>query len=163
MIKKLRKYSNRKRLKILSRFGLEHPQSPERYYALSDNMIWEMRDFVDFQSHTMSHPFLNRCTIEESFNECGESKEILENQYGLNIRSISYPNGDYSARDIQIAKDVGYECGVTVDFGYNSCDTDLFKLARFSTNDTSDINELLVKASGLWSFLKLSIQKIWHA
>ena len=162
IVNELRKVPNHKRLSILQSPQFKQAPSSECRYALSDKMIREMRDFVDFQSHTMSHPFLHRCSFEEAFNECSKSKEILQNQYGFRIRSISYPNGDYSAKDIQIVIEVGYECGITVDFGYNSCDTDLFKLARFSTNDTSDMNELVVKASGLWSFIKLAIQKIWH-
>ena len=74
--------------------------------------------------------------------------------YGLNINSISYPNGDYSRRDILLSKEAGYRCGITIDFGYNTIKTDIFTLKRFSVNDTEDMNELIVKSSGLWSFFR---------
>ncbi len=35
----------------------------------------------------------------------------------------------------------------------------MFKLKRVSANDTDDINELSVKASGLWAFIKTRISK----
>jgi hypothetical protein len=72
----------------------------------------------------------------------------------LKINAIAYPNGDYSDRDITLAKEAGYSCGVTVDFGYNTLDTDLFSLKRLSVNDTSNLDELAVKASGVWQFFK---------
>ncbi len=70
------------------------------------------------------------------------------------INTISYPNGDYSKRDIELAKKAGYECGITVDFGFNNNKPDLFRLKRISVNDTSDINELIVKSTGVWGFFK---------
>ena len=78
----------------------------------------------------------------------------MEKEYGLKIDSIAYPNGDYSDRDIALAKEAGYECGVTVDFGYNTPRTDLFRLKRLSVNDTANFDELAVKASGVWQFFK---------
>ncbi len=53
-----------------------------------------------------------------------------------------------------MSKDAGYKCGITVDFGYNTINTDVFRLKRISVNDTEDINELIVKTSGVWAFIK---------
>ena len=78
----------------------------------------------------------------------------LENDYGFRIRSLSYPNGDYSDRDVEIAKQAGYECGVTVDAGYNDRNADLFRLKRVSVNDAKTLDELIVKASGCFILLK---------
>jgi hypothetical protein len=41
-----------------------------------------------------------------------------------------------------------------VDYGFNTVNTDPFKLKRISVNDTDDLNELIVKASGVWAFIK---------
>lgn len=110
--------------------------------------------WVNMQSHTHFHPILPNCSDDEAFFELNESKKCLEDKYGFSINTISYPNGDYSERDIQMARQIGYTCGVTVDFGYNDVNSDVFKLKRISANDTSDINELVVKSCGLWAFLK---------
>ena len=71
----------------------------------------------------------------------------------------SYPHGDYSDRDIELCRQAGYDCGITVDFGFNTVTTDRFRLKRLSVNDTDDLNELIVKASGLWQFVKTLLRE----
>jgi hypothetical protein len=41
-----------------------------------------------------------------------------------------------------------------VDFGFKTVNSDLLRLKRLSVNDTDDMNELIVKASGLWEFVR---------
>ncbi len=84
-----------------------------------------MRKCVNFQSHTLFHPILPNCSDEEARIEIINSKKKLEIEYGLVINSIAYPNGDYSERDILLAKEAGYKCGITVDFGFNTINTDV--------------------------------------
>lgn len=154
-IDELKKFPNDLRLDILKskiQFDLDHEY--EQPQVLQKNQIEEMIPFIDFQSHTMYHPILTTCNNEESMNEILRSKEILENEYGLKINTISYPNGDYSDREIHYSKMAGYKYGITVDHGFNTIKSDPFRLKRISTNDTSDWNEFIVKTSGVWSFLK---------
>ena len=46
---------------------------------------------------------------------------------------------------------------VTVDCGFNTVNSDLLRLKRLPVNDTEDMNELIVKASGLWEFVKTAL------
>ena len=41
-----------------------------------------------------------------------------------------------------------------INFGYNNIITDPYKLKRLSVSDSGDINELIVKSSGVWMFFK---------
>ncbi len=150
----LKHKSNKARLETLSKDGFEQEREFGYPQALQKKHIEEMVSYINMQSHTMFHPCLPKCNKNEAEEEIYKSKEILETEYGLNINAISYPNGDYSDRDIQLSKDAGYKCGITVDFGFNTTKTDIFRLKRLSVNDTEDINELIVKASGVWAFLK---------
>jgi peptidoglycan/xylan/chitin deacetylase (PgdA/CDA1 family) len=145
---------NQQRLQILSEVGFKQDMDYDQPHAMTRQQVEEMKPYVNMQSHTMFHPCLPKCNDEEARAEIFQSKEVLTYEYGLDINAISYPNGDYSDRDIQLSKEAGYKCGITVDFGFNTIHTDLFKLKRLSVNDTGDLNELIVKASGLWSFLK---------
>ncbi len=153
-LEKLKHISNKERLEVLSKLGFEQEKEYDTFQTLQKSHINEMKNFVNFQSHTLFHPILPKCDMEEARREIVESKKNLEKKYNLKIKAISYPNGDYSEREINIAKKAGYKCGITVDFGYNNLNSDLFRLKRLSVNDTNDINELIVKASGLWAFLK---------
>ena len=153
----LKQKSNSERVKILSEFDFVQDKEFEMPQALRKDQINEMKNHIDFQSHTMFHPILPKCDYQEARTEIFKSKEDLENEYELEINAISYPNGDYCERDIELVREAGYKCGLTVDFGFNTIETDIFRLKRISVNDTNDINELIVKASGLWAFIRTKI------
>lgn len=153
-LRQLKRELNKNRLKILADFGFEPQMEFETAQALTKQQIGEMKSYLNLQGHTMFHPCLPKCTDIEARTEIFKSKEILERDFYLAINAIAYPNGDYSDREIALSKEAGYKCGLTVDFGFNTINSDLFKLKRIDTNDTADMNELIVKSSGLWSFLK---------
>lgn len=150
---------NSERLQKLEAFGFEQEKEFADRQALTDNEIKEMQATVDFQSHTCFHPILPQCTDEVARHEIFDSKTHLEEHYKLKINTLSYPNGDYSERDIRLAKEAGYTCGVTVDSGYNSLRSDLFRLKRFSVNDAHTTEELMVKACGLYALIKHKLHK----
>ena len=150
----LKKVSSIERRAILRKIGFEQDKDYPEPHALSKEQIKEMRNYVNFQSHTLFHPFLPLCDNSEAKEEISFSKTKLENDFGLTINAISYPNGDYGKREIKYAKEGGYVCGITVDYGCNTLDSDMFRLKRLSVNDTENIDELIVKASGVWAFFK---------
>lgn len=156
--KQWRKMAKVQRWEILMETGFEETKEFSDRMALCDDEIRDMINLVDFQSHTVFHPILPHCSDNRAQREIGESKKELESKYNIDIYALSYPNGDYSDRDIQIAKEMGYKCGVTVDLGFNSENSDLFRLKRICMDDEAGISELLVKASGLWEYIKRKLR-----
>lgn len=150
----MKRLPNQERLRKLAEIGFEQDMDFEKPQALTRQQLAEMQPYVNLQSHTMFHPCLPTCEDYEAREEIFSSKEVLLEEFGLAADVISYPNGDYSDREILLSKQAGYKCGITVDYGFNSIHSDLFKLKRLSVNDTADINELSVKASGFWAFFK---------
>lgn len=150
----LRKMPGAQRRRLLREIGFAEEAQQAQPEALTCRQIEEMKAWVDFQSHTLFHPCLPCCTLAQAREEISRSRERLRREYGLSINAISYPYGDYSDRDIELCRQAGYECGVTVDGGYNTVGTDLLRLRRLPVNDTDDMNELIVKASGVWEFFK---------
>ena len=150
----LKKITNYERLNILGNIGFKQEKEFDRPQALTKEQISEMRKFVNFQAHTLFHPILPKCRDVKAEEEILQSKTVLEKNFNLKINAIAYPNGDYSLRDIELAKQAGYECGLTIEFGFNTTQTDLFRLKRLSVNDTSKMDEFIVKASGVWGFFK---------
>ena len=153
-IKQLKKLPNTEKLEVLSNYGFDQEKEYDSRVALSKSEIEEMKALVNFQSHTKFHPCLPKCTAKVAKSEITEAKIELEEKYGLSINSISYPNGDYSERDIEFTKEAGYDSGLTVDFGFNTIHTDIYRLKRLCVNDTENIDELIVKSSGVWDFFK---------
>jgi peptidoglycan/xylan/chitin deacetylase (PgdA/CDA1 family) len=154
----LKKIPNTERLEVLKSIGYEQTKEYDDTQALTHEQIEEMREWVDFQSHTCFHPCLPQCDDETAQAEIALSKQHLERDYSFTINTISYPNGDYSDRDIRLAREAGYICGITVDYGFNDLHTDLFRLKRIPVNDARTMDELIVKSSGCFAFLK----KLFH-
>lgn len=159
---RLKRLPNDERLEALLKYGYELTRDYDDRHALTSEQIVEMRQWVDFQSHTCFHPILTQCDDETARAEIALSKAHLERDYGLHINTISYPNGDYAEREVEMAQEAGYTCGITVDPGYNDSHTDLLRLKRFSVNDTQSMDELVVKASGCFALMKQFLRKLKH-
>lgn len=155
----LKKIPNTQRLERLKKYGFEQTKEYADRHALTHDQIEEMRTWVDFQSHTCFHPVLPQCDDETAREEIFLSKQQLEHDFSFNINTISYPNGDYSPRDIQFAREAGYICGITVDYGFNGQHPDMFRLKRISINDGRTFDEFVVKSSGCYAFLKQLFKK----
>jgi len=155
-IQKLKECSDVERTEILTLQGYGARADSADREALSHEEIMEMASvgLVNFQSHTVTHVCLPRCSNEKAAEEIFDSKRDLENDYGFCISSLSFPNGDYSDRDIELVRSAGYECAITVDPGFNDGGSDLFALKRFCLSDSGNTDELIVKASGFWGFLR---------
>lgn len=150
----LKRVSDEERLETLTRLGFSETAEQATRQALSASEIDEMKTFVDFQSHTVLHPLLPQCSAAKAWLEISDSKVQLEDKFGLSIYALAYPNGDYSEREIAAVKSSGYRCALSLDSGFNSLTTPEFRLKRICINDDAGLDELLVKASGLWGFLK---------
>lgn len=144
------------RLKILGNLGFNELREWDSPEALTDEEIEELKRIgsIDFQSHTVTHPCLPNCSNQKAEFEISESKKQLENNYHFDIYAFSFPNGDYSDRDIDLAMQAGYKCALTVDPGFNDAKTNPFKLKRLNVGDSADINELIVKTSGFWAYFR---------
>ena len=150
----LKKLSNKERLQVLEKAGFLVDKEFNRPQALDKKQIEKMRDQIDFQAHTIMHPCLPTCTSEEARQEIEGCKQMLEQDYDFSIKAFAYPNGDYTEREVQFLRKAGYSCGLTVDYGFNSINSDLYRLKRLSVNDTENMDEFVVKASGCWGWLK---------
>lgn len=125
--------------------------------ALSRAEIEDMSAWVDFQSHTVLHPVLSRCSDERARTEIAGSKAHLESEYGLRVYALAYPNGtpaDFGRREIALAAQAGYECAVTMVPGTNGPHTDPFELRRIAIPDGASCDEVLVRASLVFEYLK---------
>jgi poly-beta-1,6-N-acetyl-D-glucosamine N-deacetylase len=150
----LKALPDEQRVQVLLTHGHTDTREYETRQSLSVDEIAAMKSLVDFQSHTVFHPILPTCTLERAQREIVDSKETLEKQYGLKIYALAYPNGDYSDQDVELLRAAGYSCGLTMTAGFNDWTTDPLRLRRFALPDDAGLNELIVKASGLWGVAK---------
>ena len=110
--------------------------------------------YVDFQSHTMSHVLLDKCDDSLALEEVQYSKINLEKKLNKPVYALAYPNGFYSNREIINVQKTGYLCALTMDPGFNTKKINQFKLKRLGISDKANIDEIIVRTSGLWGIFK---------
>lgn len=157
----LKKASDSVRMAELKHKGFEETHEFPESVILNKEEIQTMEEngLVTFGSHSLFHPILPKCNDAKAAKEIRLSKEKIEAVTGARCKLFSFPNGEYSERDIRLCQKAGYEAAVTLDVGFNEKGDDRFRLKRISVPDNGSISELLVKSSGLWALIKTLLGK----
>ena len=71
---------------------------------LKKNQILEMRDLINFQGHTITHPYLTTLKDSDVEYELSQSQILIEGITGMKVNVLAYPIGDYNQRIINITK-----------------------------------------------------------
>lgn len=118
-------------------------------YYLSEEAIREMSAYgIDIESHTLTHPHLNKMNYDKQLEELVKSKKTLEEITGKEINSIAYPFGDFNADSVKAAKEAGYTLGFTTKLGLSDRSDNPLTLDRIYISSKYDMNtfkELLNK------------------
>jgi peptidoglycan/xylan/chitin deacetylase (PgdA/CDA1 family) len=154
-IEKLKSYENKQRLKVLyDEVEYEQQKEYSTRQALNREELKAMSAYVDFQSHSKYHPVLPTCADQVCKEEIEGSKNILEDLFNINIEHFSYPNGDYSDREIEYLVSSDYKSGRTVDVGWNDVNSNPFKLKSMGIDDDATINILSAQVCGFLGYLR---------
>jgi peptidoglycan/xylan/chitin deacetylase (PgdA/CDA1 family) len=154
MVQSLKRLDDRQRLERLRTVGFDEATEYGARQALSDAEITDLRSVAEFQSHGMFHPILPQCGSKKARAEIADSKRDLESRLASPIYAFAYPNGSYSEREASLVAQAGYSCALTLDRGSNDERTPLFRLKRIPVPDDASVDEIVVKASGLWAVIE---------
>ena len=137
---KLKRLPNGERLVSLKHTTDFEPEKtyPDRQ-ALNITEMEKMVADVDFQPHTQFHPILTHCTEAECRQEILGSKLDLEELLEIECSHFSYPNGDYTEREIEIVKTAGFRSARTTDIGWNTQKTAPYRLKTVPIADNADL------------------------
>jgi len=131
-----------------------HPGELGRH-ALTPDDVATLSDIVDFGSHTLSHPVLPLCSDSEADAEITRSRAEVERLSGVACRHFSYPNGDYTEREIDLVRKAGYASARTTEVGWNGPGTDPLRLRMISLADNASVNMLATHLTGLLRLRRL--------
>lgn len=146
----LKRLPNTERLTHLSQTSNFKPEKEyEDRQALSLNEMKQMMHYVDFQPHTQFHPILPNCTKTECDQEIWDSKVDLERLLYIKCYHFSYPNGDYTEREIEIVKAAGFRSARTVDIGWNRSDTSPYQLKAIPISDDAGLICFCAELTGI--------------
>lgn len=137
---RLKRLSNTERLARLKSTADFEPEKlyPDRQ-ALNMPEIKEMAAHVDFQSHSRFHSILPHCTDTECQQEILGSKADMEELLDVERLHFSYPNGDYTEREIETVKAGGFRSARTTEIGWNTLDTPPYQLKTIPITDTAGL------------------------
>lgn len=105
---------------------------------------------VEIGSHTMSHPFLTTCDMNELQEEIGYSKQVLEEWIDKKITTFSYPIGDFDERVTSLVSESDYLLAFTTIKGHTFMDSNVFELPRFSGMNRCSFLENSCHVVGCW-------------
>ncbi|MDB6057815.1 MAG: Polysaccharide deacetylase [Verrucomicrobiales bacterium] len=88
-------------------------------------------------SHTLTHPYLTRISLEQAREEISSSKKKLEDRFGLAIRHFCYPYGDWNPAVRDLVSEAEYETACTTEFGVNTSVTPAWELKRITARHQS--------------------------
>lgn len=74
-----------------------------------DEILFLQKEGFRFQSHTHTHPLLNKLNIKELKEEFSTSKNILENLLSKEVDEICFPEGLFNSKATETARDCGYK------------------------------------------------------
>ena len=137
-----------RRLEEEGTFTLTVEYPAEARMALSNAEIAEMRESVDFQSHTRFHPILTTCSDEDCLDEIAGSRVEVEKLVGKRCRHFSYPNGDYTERELQLVRKSGYGSARTINVGWTGPRSDPYQLKILGVDDRASVNQLAADLAG---------------
>lgn len=137
---RLKRLPNVERLTHLKRTAdFEREKTYPDRQALNRVEMKEMEKHVDFQPHTQFHPILPHCTETECRQEILGSKADLEQLLGSECFHFSYPNGDYTEREVEIVKANGFRSARTTDIGWNTLKTEPYRLKTVPIADDAGL------------------------
>ena len=106
---------------------------------------------VTIGSHTMSHPLLNKIADGQLEQELADSKKVLHDVTGEDIRGFSYPNGNYTKREVDAVKRY-YDCAFTTVADYISPGNSQYELPRICL--TGNLVKDILKMCRIWPWIK---------
>ena len=101
------------------------------------DQIKEMQKYgMSFGSHSLSHQYLSRIPIKDAIKELQDSKNTLQDKLGVEIKSFSFPYGDWNRQLYDEALKVGYSDIYNSKHGL--INDGMFPLPRNSINSSMD-------------------------
>jgi hypothetical protein len=151
-LKSLKSGKRRQALREEHDFNFEETQ-PERA-ALSFEEIEAMSSQFDFCSHSRFHEILTTCDDALCKEEILLSKKQIEQMLHRPCWHFSYPNGDYTVREIEMVKQAGYLTARTIDIGWNGPGGNPFKLKAIGIQDDVSVRFFAGQLTGIPQYLK---------
>ncbi|AKT39554.1 polysaccharide deacetylase family protein [Chondromyces crocatus] len=141
------------RLAALRALGFEPDQEYETPQALSLEELTRLRPWIQFGSHTRTHPILPHCDDATAWHEIEASRAELSALTTQRCDHFCFPNGDLSARDLEFVRRAGYRSARTTRVGRVREGSDPFQLPAIGVGDDDSVDMLALRLATFYSLL----------
>ncbi|MBU2676272.1 MAG: polysaccharide deacetylase family protein [Gammaproteobacteria bacterium] len=140
--------------RLLEKLRDEADYTPDREYegreALSKSELSAIAHQFDYQSHGRYHFSMVTLNEAELVKEAEESRSRIEELTAQTCEHFSFPYGDYSEREINAVRAVGYKTGRTTRPGWVGPNTDPYQLPIVAdVPGAISTNQLRLQLTGL--------------
>lgn len=144
--------------RLMSEAGVDRPVD----LMMTSEQLCALRNGgMEIGGHTMNHPILAVLDERAAEDEIISNRKHLTQILGQPPRFFAYPNGkpgvDYSARNVQMVRDAGYEAAFTTSWGSLGKESDRFELPRFTPWERTAMRFSLRLAQ---NFLRVNAQRV---
>jgi hypothetical protein len=133
---------------ILHEYDLDVKKIPDSLRVISpeDIVNYKSNNYIFFESHSVTHPFLNLCTESEVKKELNESKTFIEHLTQKEVTSFCYPYGSRKiiGNNAPVLATKTYKNATTLVSGVIT-DNDLFNIPRIGIYPGDSVHELSTK------------------
>jgi peptidoglycan/xylan/chitin deacetylase (PgdA/CDA1 family) len=109
---------------------------------LKDSQIQEMKDLVNFQSHTLTHPDLTKLNTQDVANEIVESKNIIERLTNQKVDVFSYPSGYFNSNVVKVVSEHYKYAVITINGLYSNTENN-YEIKRIYIPRNLDIQSFI--------------------
>lgn len=121
----LKRHNMRATNYVIANFIGRHDfMNPKQIQELIDS------DLVEIGSHTLNHYPLKTMSDEEARKEIFDSKQKLETQFNIKIKTFAYPSGSFNMHSVELVKQAGYVAALSTIYGTEQSPDNLFYLSR---------------------------------
>ena len=116
-------------------------------------------------SHTISHPHLTALSPSACRDELLQSRYLLEDGLGREVRHLAYPFGSSNETVRAIAAESGYRSACSVRIGLSRPDDDPLALPRVPVNGHDSLLDFIcrLRTAGTYAeLLRAKAQRTWH-
>ncbi len=141
-----------------NKWDVEHPTTPEKRFDLmtpEEIKTLAASDLIEIGGHTLTHPHLDKLSIDEQRTEIEENKKQLETLIGLPLTAFAYPYGDWDEDSKRLVQEAGYEFGIATNSGPLAMHEDKFLIRRIGIFPRTGVLGMFKKISGRYLFRKI--------
>lgn len=118
--------------------------------AMSWDDVCQMEnDGMDIECHTISHPSLPKLDAAAMHRELTESRAILEAKLGRPVTALAYPYGDFTEREVEGAREAGYQIAFSTEVGLVQRLDEPFEIHRTIVTFSDSTDDFAVKLNEL--------------